>query len=398
MAPDSANIDSPHDAPLRRPMTAGRAISVTMMAFVIASFVNAEQLRSAAEGLDYGARRNVATFIANPIADLAGFFRLDAPRARLDTALGKVDRAGGDFVAPPVSGTSAAGPSGTTGPLGTSGPTVPVIEPDGTINPSSPLHRILTPEAPLKVWIAGDSLIGYPGPKLSNLLDDTGVVAPYPVDYRVSTGIVRHDVFNWAIHASAEMERLNPEAVVFLFGANDDQGIKDPEGHMRAFGTPEWRVEYGRRVGVMMDIVVGQPRTLFWIGMPMVRSGERSERYAIINEVIEAEAAKRTEQGVLFIPSKPLFLDDQGNYSDYLHDGTGALVRMRAADGIHFTLPGASRLAGTVYNKINDVWNFERWKTEVTTTTQPAPVAPPPTEVPVFGSGPTGASGVTGAP
>ena len=81
-------------------------------------------------------------------------------------------------------------------------------------------RRALTPDDPLRLWIAGDSLAGSLGPSLGEITAKTGVVAPV-YDSRVSSGLANPSFFNWPKHATTELARLRPEAVAFIIGTND---------------------------------------------------------------------------------------------------------------------------------------------------------------------------------
>ncbi|MBV8952031.1 MAG: hypothetical protein JOZ99_14230, partial [Actinobacteria bacterium] len=76
-----------------------------------------------------------------------------------------------------------------------------------------PAPRALTPDQPLRLWIAGDSLAGSLGPSLGDMTAATGVVQPV-YDSRVSSALTTPSFFDWPKHAAGEVARLQPEAVV----------------------------------------------------------------------------------------------------------------------------------------------------------------------------------------
>ena len=95
----------------------------------------------------------------------------------------------------------------------------PLVDPADPSTREAP-RRSLTPDDPLRLWIAGDSLAGSLGPSLGEMTAETGVAAPV-YDSRVSSGLANPSFFNWPKHATTELARLRPEAVAFIIGTND---------------------------------------------------------------------------------------------------------------------------------------------------------------------------------
>ena len=139
-----------------------------------------------------------------------------------------------------------------------------------------------------------------------------------------STGLARPEVdVNWSEYLKQITAQYDPNVVVFTVGSNDDQPLTGgpPTGDL---GNPEWDAEYRRRVGGIMDQVVGEGRTLVWVGNPPIRNMERAEgEYKVINEIFRSEAAKRPGR-VFYVDIYSMFLDGSGNYADYLDTGAGA--------------------------------------------------------------------------
>ena len=125
---------------------------------------------------------------------------------------------------------------------------------------SRPHHRALTVAAPLRLWIAGDSLAGSVGPSLGQLTAATGVVAPH-YDSRVSSGLLNPSFFDWPQHAQDQLAQLDPEAVVFVIGTNDAN-----------VWSPNREADYRFRTETMMRELVGTDhRTVYWVGPPVAK-------------------------------------------------------------------------------------------------------------------------------
>jgi hypothetical protein len=217
----------------------------------------------------------------------------------------------------------------------------------------------VTPSAatPAKVLIAGDSDAGTFGPYLVTLLDETGVVDS-TLDYKVSSGLSRPDFFDWPQHFREQVAAVQPDIVIVTFGGNDAQGLSTIDGTFivnQPSGTvadgsassgsdPEWRAEYGRRVGEVMDFLGADGRTLLWVGIPNDDQETFTARLAVQNDVVKAEAAKRA--AVVFIDTWSRFSGRDGHWAEYVidpRDGQGKDVR--ADDGFHLNENGAEILA-----------------------------------------------------
>ena len=114
---------------------------------------------------------------------------------------------------------------------------------------------------PAVVLIAGDSDAGTFAPYLDRLLADTDLVDT-ALDYKVSSGLARPDYFDWNARLHEHVPVVDPDIVVITFGGNDAQGLLDAAGGVVAFqpvpdsDNAEWRAEYGKRVGEVMDFLV----------------------------------------------------------------------------------------------------------------------------------------------
>jgi hypothetical protein len=208
------------------------------------------------------------------------------------------------------------------------------------------------------MYLAGDSLAATPDQEFLNVVTGMGAIAiPNGVDFRISTGISRPDVFNWPDHILSEARSQNAGAVVLTFGANDDQAIESPDGKVQRFGTDGWVKEYRRRVGGLMDALAAQGRKVFWIGIPIVRDPARWTHYQLIDQIYRTEAAARPGK-VYFLDTTPLFVGPGGGYADYLPDSSGRVTKVRADDGIHFERAGGRRIANALLAKLRSLYDL----------------------------------------
>jgi hypothetical protein len=332
----------------RRPLAAGKVILVALLAIAIGTLLNAKGLRKTAQIQSAGWQRDLGLALTEPLVDASHALYLDRPRQWLKEALG---RGSDDRI---VNSISIPAPIGSARPGGPSRPQTPQPKP------------VFTPANPLRVWIAGDSLVVVPGQSLLQLVARNRVMTPAgEVDGRIATGLTRPDVFDWFDHVRSEMRALHPKAVVVSFGANDDHNFMTglPPGiSVGTVGSPSWNREYARRVGGLMDEVIQRGGYLFWIGAPVARSPNQTRSFMIIDRIVRREAAKRTR--AYFIDTASL-LSPGGRYEQYLRDSQGELIQVRAPDGIHFAPAGGDRVASRVLEAFRQAFDLTSWQRRV---------------------------------
>jgi hypothetical protein len=216
-----------------------------------------------------------------------------------------------------------------------------------------PCQRALTPKAPLRLWIGGDSLAGSLGPSLGGVTAETGVVQP-TYDSRVSSGLSTPDFFDWPEHAAEEMARLDPEVVVFIIGANDWR-VPTPKP-VDANGEPQWRAEYTELVTQMLDTFeqggsqAGR-RIVYWVSAPTMEDPSKDDGVRNVNAVARAVVAQHPKAH--YIDAYQLFTGKDGTFTPTLPGPNGKELRVRADDGIHLTDDGGDLLAHDVFEPLD---------------------------------------------
>jgi hypothetical protein len=321
-------------------VTRARALAVVVTALAGATLLNAQPMLATARAMPFGWRRDVATAVMGRVADLSRALRLDVPRRELDRALGREPE-------PPVPTAPIPTPSPSASPAATANPS-PTPSPT-----TSPVPRVPTRDAPLRIQVVGDSMAQAPGQSLISLAAGLRV-AKASLDFRFSSGLTRPDFFDWPGHlASLSAAPDPPEAFVVFFGANDAQGMETSHG-TNQFGTAAWDAEYASRVDGVMRMLASSAR-VYWVGQPIARSARYSERMARLNGIYRAEAAHHP--GVTYLDSWSLFVTADGGYSAYLPTSSG-LQLMRLADGIHLTRAGGDRLAHLILSALRHDWRL----------------------------------------
>ena len=339
----------------RAQITAARALATVLLALAFAALLCAPSLEKAAERQDYGTARDVSLAFARPIRSVSEALFLDRPREWLASLTGHEDPPTSDLLvskSPPS--VTRATPAITAPPT-----TLPAETPDTVPVPTVstlPPHRVPTGEAPIRVWMGGDSLMGTVSEAFADALAGDPRVS-VTTDIQVATGLARPDVLDWGTELSNQLNAMLPEIVFLAFGGNDDQPLITPDGTYCGIYTPEWGVEYARRVGLMMDLASGGgTRTVVWLGLPSERPEQLNNMKDAINEAVRSQAALRPD--VHFVDLRPIFDAPDGTYTDEVARPDGSTVNARSRDGVHLTKDGADLLAPVLVDLIAIPWHL----------------------------------------
>ncbi len=204
----------------------------------------------------------------------------------------------------------------------------------------------LSPDDALRLWIAGDSLAGSLGPSLGERAAETGIVQPV-YDSRVSSGLSSPEFFDWPEHATKEMTRLDPEVVVFIIGAND---WKTPSSG--SSDSASWQGEYRLRVEEVLRILEdgGDTRHVYWVGAPTMQDRRKDQGVQRVNTVAREVVGQHDRAE--YVDAYELFSGAEGGFTPTLPGSSGKSVRVRAGDGVHFTVEGGDLLGDAVYARL----------------------------------------------
>jgi hypothetical protein len=159
---------------------------------------------------------------------------------------------------------------------------------------------------------------------------------------RENTGLVRDDYFDWAKAARdlvASSERI--DAIVLMLGSNDRQALRDGAGSVDP-RLPRWREIYAERAQNLARTLREKNVPLIWVGMPVMKNERLSNGLLELNEIFRETA---TQNGATYIDVWEAFVDDRQQFALYGPDLNGAITKLRAGDGVHFTRAGARKLA-----------------------------------------------------
>jgi hypothetical protein len=162
------------------------------------------------------------------------------------------------------------------------------------------------------------------------------------------TGFTNPERFDWNGEIDQILKEGNYQVAVVMFGVGEAQAIKK-DGKALKIGTEEWREAYGSRIETFIKKLRGAGLATYWVGLPVMRSPGQSEDAKKLNDLFREKAFVN---GAKFIDTWEGFLDEQGRYSAYGADMQGNTKRLRANDGVHFTMRGYQKLAHFVEQEL----------------------------------------------
>lgn len=159
----------------------------------------------------------------------------------------------------------------------------------------------------------------------------------------IGSGLARLDLFDWHAEAASAMQEHQPNTVIVMMGANDNQPMRTSAGVI-PFDAPAWDTEYGRRIGQFMDALLeGGAERVIWLGLPCMRESDLSQSVRRMTNIASQQADARSE--VTYFSTRPIFCGGDGSYSGHITLPNGMPLEVRAPDGIHLNRQGAEHLA-----------------------------------------------------
>jgi hypothetical protein len=348
---------------MRRPgplNEAQRGIAITTLALFLAALLNAEGLRKQALIQPEGLRRDVAVDVTGTLVRASEAARLDRPRRALKSALGRDadDRVDTTIDLSPV-----------TEAVGAARPEPRVPPPAAPTRPKAPVaaqpaRPAFSPGRPLRLWVAGDSLVAVPGGSIERAVPGGGAIEIVGVESRVATGLGRPDVYNWYTRFREVIVELRPDVVVLSFGSNDGHDYLSgvPEGReLGPLGSPTWLREYRRRIEGVMRQFHAAGAYVVWLGLPKTRGEGRNRGFRVVNSVLRAVAASNPEQGE-YVDTWRMFTNRFRSYVDYRRNTHGKLVRLRGTDGVHYAPAAGDLLARHLLELLHGRYDLTSWK------------------------------------
>ena len=338
----------------RRLSSAGKGMVVILLAIVFGLLLDARGLHKSAFNQPAGNERTVALALTAGLTGVSDALKLDQPRAWLKQAIGRSSDDSIDTrIVVPVPAAPLQGPR-------------PVLSTHAAV-PGDPsvARKAFTPSDPLRLWVAGDSLIVDTGYALQRAALATPVIKSVgSVDGKIGTGLDRPDVFNWFLEIRRQLKELHPNAVLLCFGGNDDKEYMTglpAAASIGSFDDPSWQREYARRVGGLIDLINRAGAYVVWMGLPITVDPAQTSRFDAINAVVDRVVQSRPG-GASFVDTYRLLQSPTGGYAEYLQNLSGQMEDVRAPDGVHLAPAGAAIVAREVLKQLNTAYDLTSWR------------------------------------
>jgi hypothetical protein len=197
-------------------------------------------------------------------------------------------------------------------------------------------------EASIFVHVLGDSLAELAAQGLKDAYADRPEVAIVRRT-RSSSGLVRDDYYDWQKSAAELM--ASPEKVdvaVIMLGSNDRQVLREENGTSHEPRTDRWQELYVKRLDALLAQFSAKGVPVVWIGMPVMQSSRLTADMLYLNDLFRQRVQKA---GFVYSDIWEGFTNEAGQYASTGPDIAGEIVRLRTADGVHFTRAGMRKVA-----------------------------------------------------
>ena len=197
----------------------------------------------------------------------------------------------------------------------------------------------------LQVAVFGDSLGDGMYVGLTNLLSANRNVQVRKFS-RMNTGLTRRDRYDWN-RAAVKLSRQKMNAAVLVFGANDTHDIRE-KGRTHVFRSKSWQKIYMKRAAHIVRTFRKRRVPVYLVGLPITRADRFQSDYAYLNRIFRAVAQKN---GARYIDNWSTFADSRGRFTPFYTVG-GRKQRIRAQDGVHFTMQGYRYYAKNTHSRL----------------------------------------------
>jgi hypothetical protein len=248
---------------------------------------------------------------------------------------------------PDVAASAPTQPTATEPP--TSATAAPVTTPATTL-PPPPGGRVPTPDNPLRVVMAGDSVMAGLSPPVQKALEAGGAAK---VRFVLTPSILRDPTirFTW----EQQLAEFDPEVIVMFVGTWESRQVETHTGQTLTLGDPGWRESYESEVlDPWIKFISAKGARVIWIGSPTVGGNEANLLFHTLNEVFQ-DLPKRFPN-VTYLDSGPALAGPDFGFHPIIKDPGGKVVRTRQIDGLHLCPDGAALVAKPLLEQLIADW------------------------------------------
>ncbi len=182
------------------------------------------------------------------------------------------------------------------------------------------------------------------------LKEEMGEEARFAIDgkHRWLAGLLKADIDEEARQIAGRLKADATDIAIVMLGTQDRLALRK-DGRRIGVGSAEWKVEYSRRLDVMMRTLRQGKVGVIWVGLPVMRRQDATNDAEMMNELIRSRALAN---GARFIDIFASFADEDRNYNSHGPDLDGKSRLLREGDGVHFTWHGSRKLAHFVEREL----------------------------------------------
>ncbi|WP_026088043.1 SGNH/GDSL hydrolase family protein [Bartonella rattimassiliensis] len=175
-----------------------------------------------------------------------------------------------------------------------------------------------------------------------------------------ASGLVRTDYYSWQNNISKLIDQNNPDVIIMMIGANDNQTIKNSDSMINT-NQSEWVRIYKQRIIEIAENLQTSGKSWIWIGQPAFRSDLLTQKMKVFNALYKQETETA---GGYFLDIWNGFSDKEGNFSFSGYGINGEIVKLRTNNGMHFTPEGKEKLVSYLQKPLKNILNFHTFSHE----------------------------------
>ena len=217
-----------------------------------------------------------------------------------------------------------------------------------TTLPPPPGGRRPTADDPLRVLMAGDSLMADLSLAISSTVQDGGRAVARLV---AAPSIPREDATRalWR----QQLAEYDPEVIIVMIGVWE--GMAEDALSEQPLGTLAWERAYRRNLlEPYHQLLTSEGAEVVWIGMPPSPDPKRQLEWSSMNRAVR-QLSRETDD-LYWVPGDAILANPDGTWAEVLPGPQGNPQRVRRVDTTHLCAEGVVRLARPVLNHLRDQW------------------------------------------
>lgn len=210
-------------------------------------------------------------------------------------------------------------------------------------------ERRPTAEDPLRVLMAGDSLMADVSHAIASAVQDGGRAVPRLAE---EPSIPRDEATRdrWR----QRLARFDPEVIIVLIGVWEAMATGTPGQY--PLGSVEWERAYRERLlDPYVELLASRGAKVLWIGMPPVHDARRQRGFNAMNRAVRHSAEESAD--LTYVPGDRILARADGSWRAFLPGPQGNPQRVRRVDTTHLCPWGAVHLARPVLRFIDRQWD-----------------------------------------